>query len=218
MGPTDRRLLEACRTLSTHPADSWVDEDEAWRTAVPDWSHRRNVRRRLLRLEEEGLLAKRWLRPRGEADRITMTEQGLKMLDRAYTMRGVIPPRPTRPPRLDQTVHHLLVVLAATRIVSARSGRLLRLWGDEDIRSQQRSGQSSHSSSHGGLPDGRLLFRDADHQRKTVDIEIIDGKYTDKKIQEKWEDLRDGRVVFFATTPNVLHRCERLGVSRPRLL
>jgi hypothetical protein len=192
----------------------WVDEDDLWRDVFPTWGARSDVRNRLKAMVADGLLEFRPLGPPRAVDLLCLTPPGVVELTRAYAQRGRVAPPTTRPPRLDQAQHHLLVVAATLLVLRQAEGRLLRLFGDEDLRSQARTGSRAHE---GRLADGRLAFSTPGRSRAEVDIEILTSKYDDETIREKHAGLRP-ETLFFAPGRRLCDRVEGLVGRRPYLL
>lgn len=214
-----RAVLQAIQEGAC-PVAGGTPEAVVRESAFQNWTDSRNARFRLRQLEREGLIRRiEWRRP-GIALMATLSRDGRTELVRRHAERGRRPPVATRAPRLDQCLHHLYVVGAAARILRDHDGDLIRLWGDEDLRSQQRKGvrMSAGDVSQEGIPDGRLRFRDGGGQRHSVDIEILDSKYTSAKIREKYSGLDSKRTLYFATTHALADRVESLGFPRPYLV
>lgn len=194
---------------------------EAWliKRALPTYADPLNARWRLHQLVKQGILKRERTRPRGQQTLLTLAPAGHKKLIERNQLRGLAYPTPTRPPRVDQSVHHLLVVEAAVRILDHTKGHFVRLYGDESLRSAARKGrQLRRGDQEEILPDGRLLYRTADGKRRKVDIEILVSKYTDTQILKKYESLAPAGTLFFACTPRLCDRTQRLVAHRPILL
>ena len=219
LGGNDADIVGGCHALAKASSSGWVLEEDLGARALPNWSHARNIRNRIRSCVADGMLQEKPLKRPGWSDLVTLTEAGRKELRTVYLRKGRRTPVPTRPPRLDQSVHHLFVVLASLMILQEYGGRLIRLWGDEDLRSRSRRGASSTAGGHaGGLADGLLHFVDGKGVKRKVLIEVLDSKYTDEKILQKWRELVTSDALFFATSRKLADRCEGLGLPRPYVI
>lgn len=200
--------------------DTWVPEQELWHEVFSNYSKVRHVRHRLKRLADDGLIDRRRTRPPRSTVVVSLGQLGRERLEQHYAKYGRKLPEPTRPPRLDQSIHHLLVVAASIQILQQAKGRLLRLLGDESLRSSARSGRTMEAgSSDVKLPDGRLTFRGRGAGDPTrIDIEILVSKYTNEQIQAKIDELGPTGTLFFAPTSRLCERTYDLTGVRPILL
>ena len=123
-----------------------------------------------------------------------------------------------RAPRVDQMGHHLLTAQVATLVVIHSGGELLRLEGDETMRSESRKGKRSRTRfSKEKLSDGRLRFRDSNNADRIAEIEILTSKYSDDVITAKYRDLPE-HTIFAAPTNRLVRRTKRLTGRSPLLI
>lgn len=214
-----RRVLLAVHQACRDDQEGWAAEDDVVADEQLGRSHRWTLRSTLKRYVAHGVLERRRNRALGALSLVTLEAGGTDLL-RELAARAGRPLQTTRPPRVDCAIHHLLVVEAGAREVARRGARFRRLWGDEDLRSRSRRGRVMRAgASDVSLPDGRLLMREADAERDTwLDIEILISKYTSEGIQEKFRVLPKETTVYYAPTPRLVTRVERLTGVRPLLL
>lgn len=213
---SERRTLVAIEEASL--TSGWADEDAIWIASYPGYKDRKAVRFRIRRMVTMGWIESRVYPTPNSTSFLVLTSKGLDRINRQRGQRGGNPMRATRTPREDQVVHHLLCVQAAIRILTLTGGKLLRLHGDEDLRSFSRTGRRLRSgSSDEKLPDGRLVLRLQDGSKRAADIEILTSKYTDEVILKKYDELSEA-TYFFAPTPALVERTEALVGRRPHLL
>lgn len=215
--PRVRTVLEAVMAMAFEGGEGWAALPEIWRMAFPGWRTERRVRARLTEFVRRGHLAHRMSRPRGRSLLLTLTRQGRDEALRRYLSRGHAAPLPARPPRQDQAIHHIWTVRAAMREAAARTGRIVRLAGDTELRSDARRGRRSKKKMrHLPLPDGRLELR-VNGSRADVPIEVLTVGYSDKMIRDKHKELPP-MTVYYAASPRVVERTVALGLPRPVLL
>lgn len=179
------------------------------------------VQRRLMRIVET-MCTLRALQPPAGAERyphaVLVAEEGWRRVLEAERIRaGTLIARP-RSPRADQIVHHLLVVAAVVELLAERPGaELVRLAGDEDLRSASRSSQRLVRGARIALlPDARLTLR-AGGALEDVAIEILVSKYTSADIRAKYLALPAG-TRYYAPTARLCRRVAALGCPTPQLL
>lgn len=215
-----RRVLNAIRALGGLGSMLWVDERSLWEHAYPTYRKRSHVRWRLKQFVEKGLLEHREETPPKRLLLIKLSDKGREYLLRSYQRRGSKPPPFVRPPRLDQAVHHLLVLESALRILAQSKHTFVLLLGDEELRSRSRMGRILAAGMQDeALPDGRLYYRHfATNQIDHIDIEILTSKYSDEQIRKKYAQLPHGRTLFFACGPRLCQRAKLLTGHTPILL
>lgn len=178
--------------------------------------HTWNVRSILKRYVTAGYLERKRSRSRHHVPMVTLTEIGVGLLEKAAHKEGHPMEPATRPPRLDNAVHHLLVIESAMAEARRRKAGIRKIWGDEDLRSRQRKGKKAQGQ-HGALPDGRIVFEPLIGAPFEVDLEVLISKYTDVQIAEKYACLGPD-AVFYATTSRLCLRVAGLVGKRPFLL
>lgn len=219
LGGWRRRVLVALHGAEDGYTDRWVPEPAVFGDALSGYSNERDARARLTAMVKSDLLERTKSRPSRHLDLVTLAPRGEDHVAQQYRSKGRRAPLPTRSPRVDHSIHHLLVVEACAWILRDEGGRFVRLWGDEDLRSQARRGRRmSAGTTEESLPDGRLLYATRAGERRRIDIEIIVSKYTDEQIQAKYEELDGRRTLFFATSPALCERVLDLTGHRPLLL
>lgn len=215
-----RRALLAVVGQADEGLGGWADERLIWKSDIIGPYHLWNIRSILKKWIGRGYLERRLSQTKGQVFMFTLEPKGRETLDQWSRRFGRTHPTPTRPPRLDSSVHHLLVVEASIREIAMRQARFLRLLGDEDLRSLTRKGRRMQAGvADQALADGRLrMMEPGALQPVWLDIEILISKYTDEAIKAKYKDLDPATVVFYAPTEKLIGRVERLVGARPHLL
>lgn len=217
--PETGRILDCVRYYLSSTNEPAVPEPWLIHSALPGYSRMRNARWRLNELVRCGVLERERTRPRHFLTLVTLTRLGHAELVQRHAQMGREFPAPTRAPRTDQGVHHLLVVEAATRIMQRTRGDFIRLYGDESLRSASRKGRRMETGNDTEpLPDGQLIYRSRDGQDRSVNIEILVSKYTDAQILRKYATLGPSGTLFFACTRRLCDRVHRVTGRRPILL
>lgn len=218
-----RRILVGVHAASDPELGGWSDELAVWETAFPGIAAAHAVRTRLMTVVKQGYLERRASRPPKALPVVSLTDTGARRLI-DWRRASFVDARegdlaPTRVPRPDHVVHHLLAVSAAIQVVHARGARFVRLLGDEDLRSLSRQNRMlTRAKTDVALPDARVLYRPAGGNTVvTTDIEILVGTYANAKIIEKHRRLPAG-TLFFAPTALLQERVEALGLARPHLI
>lgn len=217
---SSQRIRHVLVTIEKHASepDSWADEDDIWQEAFRTYSQRKAVRHRLRQMIQKGWIEEGLYPFFSGIAVVTLTPKGLEVLNRERQRRGREIIQPTRPPRLDQAVHHLLTLEAAIRVLRMTRSRLIRFWGDEDLRSHARKGRALKAQIQDEkLPDGRLFYQLKSGRNMTADIELLTSKYTDQVIKKKYKELSE-RTLFFALTERLAKRTERIVGRRPYVL
>lgn len=225
---THRRALLAIHGSASRSLDGWSDERTIWFASYPRVSAVRVARAHLTQLVRSREAERRPTRQRHHVPAYSITDEGTAALRQSCEESGGAAtsdpfgtecPSPTRPPRPDQAIHHLLLVSAAASVLYDRRATLLLLRGDEDLRSQTRVGRTIvEGDSLGKLPDGRLQYLRPDRPGvETVDIEILIANYSDEQIASKYAVLAPG-TLFFAPTADLCHRVRESGLSEPGLI
>ncbi|HEX7071401.1 MAG TPA: hypothetical protein VF190_11370 [Rhodothermales bacterium] len=215
-----RRVLRALYAGGFHDVERWVEESPLAAAAFPGTEDVYYVRYRLKQLAAAGLL-ERCRSPELRGVLVaSLSQAGENSLLAEYRRRGRATPRLTRPPRLDQSIHHLLVVAASINVLLAANARFTRLEGDEDLRSQSRQGRRlTAGAADVAIPDGRLTYRvPGEAATRRADIEILVSKYTDEQIKKKYAELLPSGTLFFAPTRRLCDRVEALVGRRPVLI
>lgn len=218
-GPVTVSVLGALVDATMPGSDIWLEEDELWSRALPHWQHRSKVRQRLRKLESRDLVTHRETSRNGEVEVFSLSREGEKRLKGWFHQRGLPAPRFTRPPGIRFFAHHLLTVQGAALLRRATGFKFIRLLGDEDLRSDLRTGRTmTTGTSDPLLPDGRLRLGRRQGDRSEIlewDIETLTGGYTDEKIREKLQALDPDTTLFVGPTTSVCDRAERLTGHRP---
>lgn len=218
-GPATASVLEVLADATTSGSDAWLEEDELWRRALPHWQHRSKVRQRLRKVEGRDLIAHRETASNGQVEVFQLSREGEERLRRWFHERGLPTPRFTRPPGVRFFAHHLLTVQGAALLRRATGFEFIRFLGDEDLRSDLRTGRTmTTGASDPLLPDGRLQLGRRYGDRIEIlewDIEALTGGYTDEKIREKLQALDPGTTLFVGATTSACDRAERLTRHRP---
>jgi len=211
--------VQAVARASDVAIDGWavekvVQSESAWAT----WK-RHHVRLRLREAVDAGLLERRWEGHHGRMMMVTLEPTGAAKLAEVQKRFGYRYVAPTRPPRLDAVIHHVLVVEASSWELSNRGAKFLRLLGDESLRSMSRKGRILAAGARDeSLPDGRLRMQEPGRTTATwLDIEIIVSKYTDEMIQSKCTELDPLTTAFYVPTLRLQRRVERLTGLIPHL-
>jgi hypothetical protein len=218
-----RRVLTAVHGAADPALDGWSDELVVWEAAFPGIAAAHAVRARLTAAVKAGYLERRATRPLKRVPVVSLTAPGEQRLtDWRRTSfvdarAGVL--APTRVPRPDQVVHHLLAVSAAIQVLHASGAEFVRLLGDEDLRSSSRQGRVlTRGETDMALPDARLAYRRSGTDAvSTADIEILVGSYANAKIVEKYRRLPPG-TLYFAPTALLQDRVAALDLPRPHLV
>lgn len=218
-----RRVLIGVHTASDPELGGWSDELAVWETAFAGIAAAHAVRTRLMSAVRQGYLERRATRSPKALPVVSLTDAGAQRLA-DWRRASFIDARaghlaPTRVPRPDHVVHHLLAVSAAIQVVHARGARFVRLLGDEDLRSLSRHGRVlTRAEADMALPDARVMYRPTGGNTDvTTDIEILVGTYANAKLIEKHRRLPVG-TLFFAPTALLQERVEALGLARPHLI
>lgn len=214
-----KRVLESMEQYMAMTGEPNVPEPWLIRYVLSGYARPRDARRKLNQMVLKGVLEQEQPRSRRRLTLVTLTKLGHDEIERWYAARGRRAPTPTRAPRIDQSVHHLLVVEAALRILTRTGGKFVRLYGDESLRSATRKSiQTEAGSTTEPLPDGRLIYREEGGKLRKIDIEILVGKYTDEQIVTKYKTLAPAGTLFFACTRRLCERARKLAGVRPLLL
>lgn len=214
----DEAIALAVRNHVMPGTGGWACLFDIWEEALPGWSHQRNVRHRVRRLVEADLLEEMETRPPRHLALLRVTDAGLALIrnEERTSRRPAI--NSTRPPRLDQAVHHLLVLLAAAQLADTRDLAVHSVWGDEELRSRTRRGrEATPGSRFPALPDGRVTFVDEEGGRTEAAIEVIVSGYTDPQIRNKYDAL-PATTVYAVVSRNLADRIVGLGLPRPLLV
>lgn len=218
-----RRILAGVHAAADPDLDGWSDELVVWESTFPDIAAAHAVRTRLNGVVKRGLLERRMSRLPKQLPVVTLTVAGAQRIA-DFRRASFVDARagalaPTKAPRSDHVVHHLLAVSAAIQVMHARGSRFVRLVGDEDLRSASRQGRVlTRATTDVALPDARVTHRAPGHDTvETTDIEILVGSYANTKIVEKYSRLPP-TTLFFAPTALLQDRVAALGLPRPHLI